>query len=168
MQIGACGAVPPAIADSPLRPAKAMLLSAVIIVRERTHAGFYIGFVKRIDCFRATNGDGSRAAAISGFAVFPSLRTLEIWKNLGVGPTSQSLCRPAIVVAAMAAYVAHGVDGVAAADNFAARGLDPSVPDTGLRLGLVAPVEPIKSPNTSDAKRNADQRMPVPPAGSQD
>jgi hypothetical protein len=65
----------------------------------------------------------------------------------------------------MAADMAHGIDGVAAADDPAARRLNASASEIRLRLGFVAPVEPIMAPNAPDAERNADQRMPVPSAG---
>src|SRR5882724_126898 len=98
MQIGAGGAVAPAIADRPLRPAKSVLLVAVVVIGEGmagAGARLDISIVERIDVLGPADIDRSVAAAIRRLAVLPGLGPFEIGKYLVVGPAWQALRGPA-------------------------------------------------------------------------
>ena len=92
MQIGAGGAVPPAIADRPLGPAKSVLLVAVVVIGEGmagAGACFDIGVVERIDIFGSADIDRAVAAAIGRLAILPGLGPFEIGKHLALALTER-------------------------------------------------------------------------------
>src|SRR5262245_30801749 len=79
-------------------------------------------------------------APVGARLVPPILEAPEIWKHLGIGPTSGPLLHPALIVQGMAAKEDHAVDRGRAAHDLAAGLQQAPAPESVLRHGCEAPV----------------------------
>ena len=141
-QIGDGGTASPAVADRRLRAAKALLLRAVVVLgrrmtggcpgrrrprragRDSATAASSAARRRRDRCWRrppSIPGAGNRAAH-------------------GRRTRCQAGCRPALVIAAVAADIGHRVDRGRAADHLAARAFEPAAVHRRLGLGEIHPV----------------------------
>src|SRR5215472_8046065 len=85
----------------------------------------------------------------------------EIRQHGAVAPRRRRGRGPLVVVTGMAARVAHGVDGAAAAEYLAARPVEPPAAELGLTLGAIAPVDATVAGKECDARRHVDHRVAV-------
>ena len=92
-------------------------------------------------------------------------RALEIGQHVGVAPAFETLLPPQIVVARMAALIAHAVDRGAAAQELAARQRQFLAVELRLGLALIAPIEARIRRRHRPGDRQPQQRMTIGTAG---
>ncbi len=161
------GAAAPAVLDGPLAEPEAFRLLAVVVLGERPvrlARGVEPAVEQRIAIAGADDGERAVAAPPGVLALLPALAALEVGEDLGVRPAAAAVLRPPVVVTVVAAHVGHDVDRRAAAEHLAAHRLDPAVVQSGLGLGVVAPVEHPMLPDLAEPDRDVDQGMQVAPA----
>src|SRR5262249_7257764 len=112
-----------------------------------------------------TGGERAVAAAIGAGAALPGFLLAEIGKRVRVGPGRQAARRPAVVVAAVAARIGHGVDRGRPADHLAARAFDAAVRHVRLGFGEIHPVVHAVEQDAAPAERDVDPGVPVPATG---
>ena len=143
-QVARGGARPPAIGNGAVDGAEALLARAVEIVRVRVP-----GLLARLDPGQRqrTRDAGPRhlqRAAAAMMRVSPrqvGLRLFEIGQDIVPGPAAIAKLRPQIVIAGYAPYIDHGVHRAGPAQHPAARPEQRAPVHSGLRLGMVAPVD---------------------------
>src|SRR5580704_4008248 len=169
MEIAARGAPAPAVLDDALYVAHARLQGAVVVAVARDahlHGALDEGIADRVAPFEV--GDRQIAlAAAEGLVRLadPPLGPAEVGQHVGIAPAVVAALRPAVEIHALAAIVDVAVDRARAAQGLAARCGD--APTAGPFAGLrgVEPVHPWIDQRVHEARRNVDERMPVPRPG---
>ena len=167
VQVGACGAPAPAVSQVAVESAEALLGRAVHIVGEhvtRLARGLEEGLEERSPCGAPLELERPLAAPPVVVAVAAGLHALEVGQAVGVAPVLEpGALGPAVVVLRVAALEDHAVDAARAAEQLAARVVDPPAAHVWLGLGLIAPVV------EAVARRNRERRGHVdtdgPPGG---
>src|SRR5690348_3353380 len=126
------------------------------------------GFAKRVDqrFIVAGEADHDRAVAAAIFAgpAFPAFLSLEIGQGMSIGPLRQPALGPAVVIAAIAADIAHDIDRGGAADHLAARAFDAAAVESRLGFREIHPVmQPVRE-DLAPAERDVDQGIAIPAA----
>ena len=168
VEIGDGCAATPAVLDRVLVAADAFVVAAVEIavpLQARGLARVGEGLRQRILEGRPAGAEWAVAAAVGVGAVLPGLLLFEIGQRVGVRPRRQAVGRPAVVVAAVAPRIGHGVDRGRAADHLAARALDPPPGQVRLGLGEVHPVVHAVGEDLAPGQGNVNPRIAVPAAG---
>src|ERR1700722_3823228 len=168
MQVGGGGTLAAAIADRHLHARKALLpLGVVIVVQFVPTSGgrLQISIDQRVLIARFARRYWPVAAAKGRCATLPTLLAAEIRQHLVIGPAAQAVRRPPRIVAAVAAYIRHRIDGRRSADHFAARAFKAASGHRILRLAVIAPVVNAVEQHLAPTERQLDERMAVPAAG---
>jgi len=138
-----------------------------IVVRRLRHAGLKAGSHK---CIRqgiwipiaaARNFEGSTMPAALGVASRIVFHALEPRKEIFVTPTDISERAPVVVFSGIPAHIDHPVDRTGAAENFAARPIEPLVSDFSLRLRMEWPNQIFVMEQLADTQRNMNPRIAV-------
>src|SRR5439155_11690988 len=112
-QIGVRRTAAPTVADRLLRAAKAFLLGTVVVLGHRVAGRLArrpTSLDERILVAARPRRQRPLPAAIGARTALPAFLAAEIGQHMGVGPVRQSGFGPTLVVAAMTAYIGHGVD----------------------------------------------------------
>src|SRR5216684_1771681 len=139
---GGC-AVAPSVANCHLHAGNAMLLRSVVIIivgMAGLDGRFDIGVDERILVSRLAYRERALPASIEACAALPGFLPAEIGEHVGIGPAGCAVCRPTIVVGAVAAHIRHGIDPGLAAFELAAHALQMTVAGAWIGLAVVTPV----------------------------
>ena len=161
------GAAPPSVADGRLRAAESFLTRAVIVRRRRMacrNARLQKRIGERIGKVWHRGRKRPVAAAIGVGPALPILLPPEIGQHVRIGPVRQAHPGPAVIVAAMAAHIGHGVDRGRAADDLAAIDRNALPGERRLGLGRIVPVVAALDRVAAPQDRDRDQRIAVPSA----
>ena len=167
-QIGVGSAAAAAVAHRHLPDAKTFLLGAVVIGRGLVARGKPCRrkrIDQRIGKPRHLRRQRAVAAAIKARAALPGFLAPEIRQHMHIGPRRKARGRPAVVIAAMAAHIGHGVDRRRAADNAAAGAFEATAAGRGLGFREIHPVVLALEQKARPAQRDLDPRIAVPAAG---
>ena len=171
-QIGDRRAAALAVADGVLVAADAVVLRPVEVVvpfQARPLRRLDIGIDQRLLERGEAHAERAVGAAIGTCAALPGLLLAEVGQRMRVGPARQVvLLGPAVVVAAVAARIGHGVDRGRAADHLAARAFDVAAVQLRLGLGEIHPVVQPPRQDAAPAERDVDPWVAVPAAGFED
>jgi hypothetical protein len=113
LEIGDRRAAPSAIADRHLHDREALLLAAVVVLDcpiACFPSGGREGVHDRIRVARVLSRERAVAATKSVGPFLPRFLTPEVWKHVRIRPCRQAVGGPAVIVAAIAAHVGHGID----------------------------------------------------------
>ncbi len=163
---GAAGAV----AGGGLVPAEAFLACAVEIVGGRVAGlarGFQEHFRQRVAVARVGHAQRAVAAVEFAAAALVAFAALEVGQHVVPVPALGAQGGPFVVVAGVAADVAHGVDGTRAAQHLAARPPQRAVAQRRLGRGAVIPVHALLAHQLGQPRGHVDEGMPVAGAGFQ-
>ena len=167
-QIGVGGAAAAAVAHRHLPDAKTFLLGAVVIGRGLVARGKPRrgeGIDQRIGKPRHLRRQRTVAAAIKARAALPGFLAPEIRQHMSIRPRREPGGGPAIVIAAMAARIGHGVDRRRAADDAAAGAFEAAPAGRRLGLGEIHPIVLALQQQARPAERDLDPRIAIPAAG---
>ncbi len=110
---------------------------------------------------RVADSQRPARAVIAVRPAFLVLRPLEIGQHVVVGPTGIAELPPLVVVGTVAANVEQAVDRARPAQHLAARPLQRTAAEAGVRLGFETPVVFRVVHGFEIADRNMDPRVPV-------
>src|SRR5712671_612781 len=162
------GAAAPAVTHRHLPAAETLLARAVVVGGRRMArrgARGREGVDQRIGETRGAHRERAVAAAEIAGAAFPRFLPAEIGQHMRIGPFRQAGGRPAVVVAAVAPHIGHGVDRGRTAHHLAARAFDAASAHAVLGLAEIHPVMHAVEQEAWPAERNMDPGVAVPAAG---
>ena len=163
-QVAGGGTRAPAIGHGAIDGAETLLARAVEIggIRiARLLAGLDPGQIQRPADAGPRNLERAIAAVMPVSPWQIGFRLLEIGQDIVPGPAAIAKLRPYVVVAWHAPYIDHGVYGTRPAQHSAARPEQRASVHSGLRLGMVAPVDDAGLHERRIAGRHMDKEILV-------
>src|SRR5262245_1381664 len=154
----------PAIAHVELHDADAVDALAVevaVVGILQARAGFDEGAGVSRGVLDVGDGHGAALTAVGVGAGDVVLHALEVGQHVLVAPAAGAEGLPGVVVAGRAAQEDKAVDRTRAAQHPAARPAEPPTVETGLGLGLIAPVDARIGYQLAEAQGNVDPRIAV-------
>ena len=104
------------------------------------------------------------AAAPGVGSAFPGFLLLEVGQHLVIGEAGEPIGGPAVIVAAVATHIGHGIGRGGTTDHLAAGALHGAAADIVFRLAEIHPVVAAFGEDLSPAERNVNHRVAIPTA----